>query len=149
MYCSNQDIINDFKKLDVQCNGTVITESKLDDLIEQESFYIDSMIGSKYMVPASEISSPSGFSILKRICIFRVSLRVRNILEIRSDATQNSSEEKFTANGVRTPNDDLMAIKNGKLVLIDVPRKGTNLGIQSGSKQSGVCSPFKVGEQQW
>ena len=149
MYCSRQDIIDDFKKLDIAASGTVITEAKLDALIAQETNYIDGMICSKYITPVVVGTSPIGFSILKRVCIFRVSLRVRNILEIRSDSTQANSEEKFADNKVRTPNDDLDMIAQGKLKLPDAQRRSSSLGIQSGSNQAGECNPFKVGEQQW
>jgi hypothetical protein len=146
MYCERQDVINDFKKLDVAASGTIITNAKLDELIEQESNYIDGIISKRYLTPVDEVNSPVGFSILKRICVFRVSLRVKNILEIRSDATQLSSEEKFTQNGVRTPNDDLQLIVSGKLLLPDVQRVSSSLGIKSGNSE---CNPFSVNKQQW
>jgi hypothetical protein len=146
MYCERQDVINDFKKLDVAASGTIITNAKLDELIEQESNYIDGIISKRYITPVDEINSPVGFSILKRICVFRVSLRVKNILEIRSDATQLNSEEKFTQNGVRTPNDDLQLIVSGKLLLPDVQRVSSSLGIKSGNSE---CNPFSVNKQQW
>lgn len=150
MYAVKQDILNDFKSLTISSTGTVITDSKLNDIIEQESDFIDSYLTTRYVVPVCEYDYPKAFNVLKRICIFRVSLRVKNIIEVKSDATQQNSEEKFAGNMARTPNDDLMDIVSGKMILIDVPTKNANLGVSSfTSKLSGTCSKFDVNKQQW
>jgi hypothetical protein len=150
MYCEKQDIINDFKSLEIQNSGTLVTTLKVEEWIEQETSFIDGYISQRYILPITESSFPSAFNVLKRICIFRVSQRVRNVIEVRSDATQVNSQEKFLDNRVRTPNDDLMEITKGKLVLIDVPTRSNSLGVTSfTSKSKGNCAKFDVNKQQW
>jgi hypothetical protein len=150
MYCTKQDIIDDFKSLSIENSGTVVTTSKVEEWIGQESSFIDGYISQRYALPIDESTYPSAFNVLKRICIFRVSQRVRNVIEVRSDATQVNSQEKFLDNRVRTPNDDLMEIVKGKLVLIDVPTRSNTLGVASfTSKASGTCAKFDVNKQQW
>jgi hypothetical protein len=150
MYCAKQDIIDDFKSLSIENSGTVVTTAKVEEWIDQESSFIDGYISQRYILPIVEATYPSAFNVLKRICIFRVSQRVRNVIEVRSDATQVNSQEKFLDNRVRTPNDDLMEIVKGKLVLIGVPTRSSTLGVASfTSKASGACAKFDVNKQQW
>ena len=59
---------------------------ELEELISQESAYIDARVSVKYATPILSESYPNAFLILKRICIFRVSDRVRNIIEIKMAA---------------------------------------------------------------
>jgi hypothetical protein len=150
MYCLKQDIIDDFKSLAIQSTGTLVTDAKISSWISQETDFINGYISQRYILPITESSFPSAFNVLKRICIFRVSQRVRNVIEVRSDATQVNSQEKFLDNRVRTPNDDLMEITKGKLVLIDVPTRSSSLGVTSfTSKSKGNCAKFDVNKQQW
>lgn len=149
-YCEKSDVLADFKSLKIEASGTVITDAKLDNLIDEESDFIDGYITQRYVLPVNEISYPKAFRVLRRICVFRVSERVRNILEVKSNATQATSDEKFRDNRVRTPNDDLMDIVNGRLVLIDVPTRSKELGVASfTSKSKGTCALFDVNKQQW
>lgn len=149
-YCEIKDITNDFKSLLVAKTGTVITSDYLDQVIEEESDFIDGYVGQRYVVPVVEADSKKGFNLLKRICVFRVSERVRNKLEVKFNATQAQSDEKFKDNKVRTPNDDLMEIVKGNLLLIDVPLKSNERGIKSfTSSSNGTCAKFDVNKQQW
>lgn len=145
-YCTKQNIKDDFKSLQIEASGTIITDSKVDALITQESEYIDSIITKRYHLPIVEADSPKAWEILKRIAIFRVSLRVRNILEVSSDATQANSEEKFVDNKVRTPNDDLAMIEKGLLILIDAKMK-EGLGVTKNKTVN--CGLFKMSLEQW
>jgi phage gp36-like protein len=146
MYCEKQDVINDFKSLTVS-DTSIITNHKLDDIIEEESNYIDSYISQRYVIP---ITSPKARNILKRICVFRVSERIKNIIEVKSNATQVNSEEKNSNTYVRTPNHDLVDIAKGKMLLIGATLKSNDLGVKSfTSKKSGTCAFFDVNKQQW
>lgn len=145
-YCTKQNIKDDFKSLQIEASGTIITDGKVDALITQESEYIDSIITKRYHLPIVEADSPKAWEILKRIAIFRVSLRVRNILEVSSDATQANSEEKFTDNKARTPNDDLAMIEKGLLILIDAKMK-EGLGVTKNKTVN--CGLFKMSLEQW
>jgi len=149
MYCEEQDIIDDFKDL-VVSSSSIITNAKLQEWIDQESSYIDARISLKYVTPIDQILSPEAFKILKRICIFRTSLRVKNVLEVRSDASQANSEEKFADSAVRRFEKDLQMIADGNLPLIDATPKDSRKGVSSfTSKASGNCAFFDVNKQQW
>lgn len=151
-YAVNQDVIDEFKGLVVASSGTTVTSSQLTEWISQESNYIDGVISRRYVAPVSSGTYPEAYSILKRICIFRVSERVKNKIEVKSNVSQLDTEQKYTENFIRTPNHDLESIAKGNLILKDVP-------LISASGDSGsscgptcdvtTCHTFDVSEQQW
>jgi len=149
-YCEQTDIEADFKEIEFGDNFA-ITEDELEELILQESNYIDARVGLKYVVPVDNVSYPEAYSILKRICIFRVSERVRNIIEVKNNATQQrESDEKYKDNRVRTFNDDLDLIVKGDLLLKDVPLKSPNGSLNAFCVgTTSECHTFSVTKQQW
>lgn len=147
-YCTRTDILADFKGIKID-DTTAVTPKSLNEIIDQESNYIDARIANRYQLPISEEAYPVAFSILKRIAIFRVSDRVRNILEIKTGVTQKDSDEKYKKNEIRTPNDDLDMIVKGDLLLIGAPLVATNGGVNSFNVDTCVKHVFDTSKQQW
>lgn len=147
-YCVKADIETDFKALEIG-DGKAVTPSTLNQWIDQESTYIDARVGLKYVVPIDETTYPEAFLILKRIAIFRVSERVRNVIEIKTGVTQKDSDEKYKKNEIRTPNDDLDMIVKGLLLLKDVPQLSKNAGVNSFNVDVCAEHTFDVRKQQW
>jgi hypothetical protein len=147
-YCTKAEIQQDYKALTLNENSAV-TPAALDKIIEQESFYIDARIGLRYVAPVSEDVYPEAFSVLKRIAIFRVSDRVRNILEVKTGVTQKDSDEKYKDNRVRTPSDDLDLIIKGLLILKNVPLLDKNGGVNSFNVDACTQHVFNTSKQQW
>lgn len=144
MYCILSDIQSDFGDITFDADSKV-TDTKVDEFIVSESNYIDSYISSKYAVPVVEANSPSAFALLKRICIFRVSDRIRNILEIKTGDNAINQDVKGQS---RTPSDDLKKIIDGKLRLIDAPLATTDDGLSYGLTDSSY-KPFSLNQDQW
>lgn len=148
-YCELEDIKADFKGIEFNAN-TSVTPDQIDEIIDQESAYIDARVGLKYLTPVESSTYPDAAKLLKRICIFRVSERVRNILEIKSNATQQrESDEKYKDNRVRTFNDDLDLIVKGLMVLKDVPLLSKNGSFNIFDTDTSSCHVFDVTKDQW
>lgn len=147
-YCAKKDIEADFKGIEFS-DTTAVKPSELNEWILQESNYIDARIGLRYVVPIDESSYPEAFSILKRIATFRVSERVRNVIEVKNGVTQKESEEKYKKNEVRTPNDDLDMIAKGLLLLKGVPLLSKDSGVSSFNVDTCQENVFDVSKQQW
>lgn len=150
-YCTKQDILDEFKGLDIQATGTSITDAQVTEWIAQESNYIDAKISLRYVVPFNLVTYPIAASVLKRIAIFRVGERVKNKIEVKSNITQKDSEEKYTQNYVRTPNYDLEQIVKGNLSLPGVPLVVANGSVDSSCIEcdTSTCHVIDVGSQQW
>jgi hypothetical protein len=149
MYCTKADILADFKALKVEDSGTAVTTSSLEEIIEQESNYIDARIGLRYQNPVDENDYPEAFSILKRICIFRVSERVKSITEIKGPSTQQTSDEKADVNKVRRVKTDLDLIVEGSLLLKDVPLLNQNGSVSSWAIDNCGSNVFDMNKDNW
>lgn len=148
-YCTVQDIRDDFKDIKID-STSACTDAWVSDVITQESDYIDAKIGLRYVTPIVQATYPQAFNLLRRICIFRVSERVRNKIEIKHNATQQrESDEKFKDNPVRTFNDDLEDIVKSNLGLPGVPTLTQNGLVNSFAVDSGKEAFFKTDKQQW
>jgi len=147
-YCLNTDISDEMKGI-VITSGNSVTDAQVDEWILQESSYIDAKIVVRYLVPVNSTDYPDAYAVLKRICIFRVTERVKNKLEVKTNVSQLDSEQKYTQNYVRTPNYDLDQIALGKLILIDVPLQATNGLVNFPDVGSGECHQFDTSQQQW
>ncbi len=149
-YCVQADVVQEFKELTV-ADGAVITSALLDSWIADETAVINGRISTRYLTtPEITFAAyPDAYTILKRICVFRVSERVKNKLEVKNGITQLESEEKYEKNYVTTPNDDLDKIVKGTLILKGVGLVNTSLGINSFNSSQGVCRVFDPTKQQW
>jgi len=148
MYCSKKDIEADFKGIEFN-DTSAVKPSELNEWITQESNYIDARVGLRYVVPIDETTHPEAFSLLKRIATFRVSERVRNVIEIKTNVTQKESGEKYKKNEVRTPNDDLDMIAKGLLLLKGVQLLSKDAGVSSFNVDTCQSNVFDVSKQQW
>lgn len=148
-YCTQADIEAEFKNTVFDAT-TAVTADQLAAWINQESQYIDARIGLRFVVPVDPSAYPEAGAILQRICIFRVSERVRNKLEVKSNITQAlASDEKYIKNVVKTPNDDMDLIIKGLLGLKGVPLVSKDAGVSSFNSDVGYCRKFNVAKQQW
>lgn len=156
-YCTADDIRADFKGVKFLpydstpgAQNTATTEEQLEEWIEQESALMDGYIGKIYILPITLASYPSAALVLKRICIFRVSARVKNKNEVKAESNQLNSDEKFLDNRIRTPNNDLMAIGKKELLLLDVPLIDSAGGFESFTSSSDSHGrKFNTNKQQW
>ena len=146
-YCEKADVLADFKALAVEDSGTVITTAKLSDIIDEESAHMDGRIAVRYAVPVTEPAA--AMLILKRICVFLVAERVKNILEVKTGNAQLESDKKQPFNSVRTPKEDLDDIAKGDLLLIGAPLASAALGVTSFNSESCVSHVIDVARQQW
>ena len=147
-YASQTDIEAELKGITFGAS-TSVTATQLTAWIDQESNYIDAKISLRYVAPVLIGDYPEAYSILNRICIFRVTERVKNKLEVKSNVSQLDSEEKYTENYIRTPNHDLEAIVKGNLLLKDVPLINANGLVNYFHTDSGDCHTFDTSKQQW
>lgn len=144
-YCTIADIKNDFKKIDFSSDGAIVSEAMVTEWISQESETINSKICNRYTVPVVSGDSPASYLILKKICIFLVSERVKNKIEVKTPIASKDSEEKGPR--MRSPYADLKEISEGKMHLRDATPKGTVT--TSFNVDQGLCPEFDVNKQQW
>jgi hypothetical protein len=148
-YCTVDDVKSDFKGIEIEASGTSISISDCEEFIAQESAYINGRIATRYVTPVALDADTDAMRILKRICLFRVGERVKNILEIKGVSSQMDTDQKQNNNLARTPNDDLDLIVKGLLLLENASLKGTAQGVSSFNSDNRVGHTIDVTKQQW
>jgi hypothetical protein len=148
VYCTPTDIEGEFKATQFT-SSSAVTSNQVTDWIKQETAYINGVISLRYVTPVAS-TYDEAFLILKRICIYRVSERVKSKLEVKSGISQTDQEVK-AINYTRTPNADLKAIVDGDLILKEVPLVSSTGAVSSWCEpdcDTSTCHTFD-GSQQW
>ena len=147
-YCSVDDVRADFK--DIVFNATSsVTQAEVEKFIAEESAFIDSMICARYIAPVIEADSPNAFLVLKRICIFLVSDRVRHVLYVKTGRDASDQDTKGLRSLSRQPRKDLEAIRDGKSKLVDAETVKECIGFDVGIERTCDDSTFDTTKQQW
>lgn len=147
MYCTSDEIEKEFRDTDFDASGSVLTSSDVDEIIAQESRYIDGRIGNKYQTPVDPTDSPISFYILKRICIFFVADRVRSVLEVKNVTVALDQDVKVQYVATRKPNKDLDLILEGTLLLQDAEYATPGDGVSF--EESESTTQFCRAKEQW
>jgi hypothetical protein len=145
LYCTNTEVASDFKNITFSPTSTV-TDSEVDELILQESAFIDSMICSSYQVP---ITGTNSLLLIKKIAISLVSDRVRHVLYTKTGSDDKDQDTKGLKSLSRDPRGDLKKIQEGTLKLGDAVALTTNIGFDTGDSPGCDEMVFDVRRQQW
>jgi phage gp36-like protein len=115
-YCSEQDVKNEFKDINWVNAPGGITASTITEWTEQESAFIDTYLGSIYLVP---VTGPKSLLTLKKICILLTSSRVKKALQVKNldPATQNQGPYFEYEQAM----DFLERLQDGEISLPDAP----------------------------
>lgn len=148
MYCLVDDIRSDFKDIVFSATSSV-TEDEVTKFIAEETAFIDSIICARYVVPIIEGTSPNSFLVLKRICIFLVSDRVRHVLYVKTGNDSKDSDSKGLRSLSRQPRADLNSIRDGKSKLSDATTQQECIGFDVGIDSSCEDMRFNPSKDQW
>lgn len=147
-YCSVDDIRSDFKDIVFSATSSV-TIIEVDKFILEEAAFIESMICARYNVPIIENDSPNAFLVLKRICIFLVSDRVRHVLYVKTGRDASDQDTKGLRSLSRQPRADLNSIRDGKSKLSDATSVEDCIGFDVGTDRTCEDMVFDPTKQQW
>ena len=144
-YCTIDDIKADFRDIEFSAKAA-LTEAEIEVFIDEESAYIDSRIGNRYITP---ITGPNSLLVTKKVCTFLVSARVRAVLEIKVIARVKSEFRDTSSVVARRPEKMLTDISLGHILLIDAPLISAETGISSFNVDNNVVPFFDTTKQQW
>ena len=133
----------EFKSLQFSASG--LAETTVDEWIIEESEYINARIALKYQVPILVGTSPLSFKVLQQICIWLVTKRIQETLEVKTTVPEGQQivvgGDKRTLAEAR-----LDKILDGTLVLTDAISSGSEQGVSSFSVDSNVKHVFQKGD---
>ena len=146
-YCTIAEVASDFKDITFDSDSSV-TDTEVQEFIDQECEFINGMICRRYVAPIVELDSPSAFKILKRICIFLVADRVRHVLYIKTGRDVIDQDTKGLKSLSRNPRADLKMIADGKLKLGDAVEVSSDVGFDTFDVSCSDMT-FDIKKQQW
>lgn len=141
-YCLKEDVAADFKDITFDTNSSV-KDSEVDSWIDEASAYMDTFLSSRYIVP---VTGTQSLLVLKSICIYIVSDRVRNVLYTKTGVAEKNQDTKATFSYSRNPRKDLTMIQDGEIKLIDAQVLSVNIGFDTGCKDEPV---FNTSKDMW
>lgn len=148
-YCTESDILADFKAIEIAASGTVVSTAEVGKIIEEQSAYIDGIIGLRYVTPVDTVTYPKAGYILRMICVSMCGERIKNILQVKPNVIKIDTEVKNVPDGVRSPKYDLQMISKGLLLLPDAPKISAGGGFSSFNSDNGLDFVINTGKQQW
>jgi len=141
-YCSVTEVASEFKDISFDADSS-ITETEIEDFIDQESAFIDAKIAEKYETP---VTGTSALLVLKKICIAVVAYRAKLILAVKTGEDSVDQETRANYQMVSKMISDIAA---GKTVLSDATRATAHDGFASYNSDQLIEPVFDVTSQQW
>lgn len=145
-YCTKDDIESEFKSIDFDASGAVVSATEVTEFITQTEDFINASISDRYSVPVT--SGTMAASILKTVAIWMVKCRINAILSVKSpvDATKQEPEGKSIC---EKADQMLKDIASGKLALPDAELSGLSGGMESFLMNEDVTYQFQRDENAW
>lgn len=141
-YSTVDDVIAEFKGISFTIDDPV-TDTTVEDFIEQADAYIDANINSRYVVP---VTGTTSLIILKTISVWLVADRISRILQVKTKTEETQTAEK----SLKQMADDLLKqISNGILDLIDATLQSSGAGFRSYANDEDLKYTFKKNSDQW
>lgn len=141
-YCESQDVVDEFKGLDV-VNG-VITTTKIDEWIAQTDAYIDARLIKLYSVPITNVAD---LLVIKTISIGFVAQRISRILETKTITQQG--DQYIPKDLIKEAKETLGLILSQDLILSGSSRSSVNGIVSSYTSDNDVERAFDVESDQW
>lgn len=145
-YCVVTDIQSEFKNM-VFSNTTFITPASVTQMIVEAGAYIDSCVGTRYVVPLADSMS---LSLMSLFCRTLVAERVRAILAVKqatnTDGNQNERGAGFSTKDVMSA---LKNIMDGVMPLPGATLLLQGAGFKSRNYEAGEQPRFKKDSRQW
>lgn len=146
-YSIYTDVASEFRGIDFS-STSVVTSTEVTEFIAQADQYIDSRIGLKYSVPVSSSDSPLSFKILKRLSIWLVTSRIKDILKVKTGVDTGEQQTRENDPG-KMARDEIDMIVKGTLLLPDATLASSADGFRSYSVDAGQEFTFSRDSDDW
>lgn len=143
-YCTYSDVAAEFKNITFSASSS-ITDTEVTEFIAQADAYIDSRIGLKYQVP---ITGSASLKIVKRLSIWLVSARIKEILTVKLGQPIGEQETR-SGDLNQMANDELSLIVKGQMTLSDSDLVSSADGVRSYAVDEDLEYEFSITDDNW
>lgn len=146
-YCVVSDIEAEFKGLTFTSDQPV-TNTEVEEFIDQTEARVDARIGLLYSTPIDETDSPKSFLIVKNIVTWFVADRVSSILVNRTGNAQTEQNSRPEKSFMDKAKELLKEVMDKTLILPDAETV-TTVQVKTETYSAGEEHTFKKGCTQW
>lgn len=144
-YAEVEDIQAEFKSIKFDEDDSAVVVENVESFLAQADAEIDARISISYQVPVT--GGDSALLLLKQICTWLVSQRVKDIVEVKNVRTETDQDVKIdTAARARKMLDQ---IADGTLPLIGATPASSAGGVKSYVSANNIPRVFKKDSEQW
>lgn len=145
-YCTFTDIESDFKGI-VFAPGQMVTDTAVTQFIAEAAAYINSYVGSRYVIP---IADTEGLALMSLFARTLVSDRIRGILS-NKQATNVDANQNVKAQGMSTSDviKALTAIRDGITPIPGATLILANAGFFSNNQANNEQPRFQKNVKSW
>lgn len=143
-YATASDIQNEFKNIDFSVSGSSVATAEVSEFISQAEGFINAKISNKYLTP---VTGSESVKILKNICIWMVTDRVKEILKVKN-VTEDTDQGVREGSLYKRAMDMLKEIASGTLPLPDATAVTTS-AMKSYASDNNLEYTFKKSTAQW
>lgn len=145
VYCEVEDIQNEFKSIAFDEDDSAVETETVEGFIDQASALMDGIISGRYAVPI--VAGPSALLLLKQICTWLVSQRVKDIVEVKQVRPETDQDVKIdtAARAMKM----LYDIASGKIELVGATLVGTTDAVQSFVTSNNSPRVFHKNSEDW
>lgn len=144
-YCTEAEVTTEFKDIDFTLTGAAVVTADVTSFIAQAGAEMDSILSARYSVPVTQ--GASAMLLLKQICIWLVSQRIKDIVEVKN--VRDESDQDVKTNVGSTARKMLAKIVSGEMKLIGADLASSAQGVKSYVSANNVDRQFKKDEEQW
>lgn len=144
-YCTETQVQEEFKGLDLTASGQAVTTAKVTRFIAEADAEIDSKVGMVYTTP---ITGANSLIVMRSISIALVADRIRAIMEVKT-APQSTSQGGRRDGNAAWARDLLDKIVSGRAILSDATKISSGDGVSAYAVNAGLEHTLEKGTDQW
>ena len=148
-YATNSDIKSEFKNISFDLADDAVTDTEVDEFIEQEEAIINATVSNRYEIP---LTGTEALKVMKSISIAYVAYRVAKIINLKKDIPipkEMIPQVLNEGSAFRKAKKHLENIQSGKIVLKDAVALSSEQGVKSYNAINSIGPLWERDTAQW
>lgn len=144
-YCTKDEVISEFKDLEVEDSGTSIITSELEAWVAEGAALIDSYLCTVYVTPV--VGGASALLVLKTCNIQIVAQRVKDTLRVKTG--EEKVNQEFGTNLRKIAEETLKRLVKKDSLLVGAELLNSSGGVKSYTADHDIKPIFRKERPQW
>lgn len=143
-YCTYQEVVSEFKSLDVEKPGAVVTSDLINSWIAQADAYINARLNTLYVTP---ITDADDLLLIKQVTIGIVAQRIAYKMEVKGISA--NGDQYIPKDKIRESKEILEMLIKREMILSGTNRATSHAGVSSYTEENSTERVFDTECDQW